>query len=450
MYWLFESGRGLTAIALLLTYVGLCAWAWRRAALAASAGPLPGEAGWTVVYASQTGTARALAESSARAFDRVGAVVRCLPLDQLGLESLLRGGRYLFVISTAGDGDAPDNGTIFSEALLDQCCDLRGVEFALLALGDSNYRSYCGFARRLERWLIDQGARRRFAGIDVDRGDPQAIASWRSRLAELGAAEEFELAEVGGFSPWKLVDRQHLNAGSAGGEVYQLAFEPIGARLPDWSAGDLAQICLPSGDQPPRDYSIASTPEEGGRLHLLVRCHRRGDGSLGAMSGWLTGQLEVGGEVSLRLRQHTSFRLNDNLRRPIIFIGNGVGLAGLRAHLATRVAAGIRDNWLVFGERNAASDFHWGREIRRWHAEGFLAQLDPVFSRDPGDGRYVQDCLAANGKAFCEWIAQGAAVYVCGSRQGMAEAVENTIRDLLGSDVFGRLRLDGRYCRDVF
>src|SRR6185369_12823768 len=114
----------------------------------------------------------------------------------------------------------------------------------------------------------------------------------------------------------------------------------------------------------PRDYSIASIPEEGGRLRLLVRRHRRRDGSDGALSGWLTQGLAVGDEVALRLRPHASFQLNGNRGRPIIFIGNGVGLAGLRAHLAARIAAGSRDNWLLFGERNAAFDFHWHREIR--------------------------------------------------------------------------------------
>ena len=38
---------------------------------------------------------------------------------------------------------------------------------------------------------------------------------------------------------------------------------------------------------------------------------------------------------------------------PLILVGNGTGLAGLRAHLHARVAAGARRNWLLFGERNA-------------------------------------------------------------------------------------------------
>ena len=35
----------------------------------------------------------------------------------------------------------------------------------------------------------------------------------------------------------------------------------------------------------------------------------------------------------LRLRAHSGFRIADNVQRPLILIGNGTGLAGLRAHL---------------------------------------------------------------------------------------------------------------------
>jgi hypothetical protein len=57
--------------------------------------------------------------------------------------------------------------------------------------------------------------------------------------------------------------------------------------------------------------------------------------------------------VRLRIREHGRFRLGDNARRPMILIGNGSGLAGLRGLLRARIALGVRENWLLFGERNA-------------------------------------------------------------------------------------------------
>ena len=88
----------------------------------------------------------------------------------------------------------------------------------------------------------------------------------------------------------------------------------------------------------PREYSIASVPGEGG-IVLFVRLQRHADGSPGAASGWLC-LGGAGDTVALRVRPHARFRLGDNARRPLILIGNGSGLAGLRAHLKARIDAG--------------------------------------------------------------------------------------------------------------
>lgn len=445
MLWLLEPARGLAAGVLTLSYLGLCWRAWRRRA---NVPPPVANTDWTVAYASQSGTAQTLAQRTALALERSGATVRCLPLDRLDAASLQVGGRFLFVVSTSGEGDAPDNALHFVRDLFPENLDLAGVEFALLALGDRNYRHFCGFAARFEQWLLAQGARQRFARIEVDRCDAAALAAWRTRLAELGAAEEFAEA-ADDFCSWRLVDRQHLNPGSAGGEVYQLGFAATGV-TPTWTAGDLVQIRHAADAACCRDYSIASLPEEGGQLRLLVRRHIRTDGSSGRMSGWLTRDLPLGGEVALRLRAHPAFQLNANRFRPLLCIGNGVGLAGLRALLVSRIGDGIDDNWLIFGERNVHCDFHWRDELLAWRTKGFLTRLDTAFSRDTDGGHYVQDCLAANGELLREKIARGAAIYVCGSRQGMAEGVDKVLRNLLGNADVDRLVTEGRYCRDIF
>jgi sulfite reductase (NADPH) flavoprotein alpha-component len=48
------------------------------------------------------------------------------------------------------------------------------------------------------------------------------------------------------------------------------------------------------------------------------------------------------------------------------------------------------------------------------------------------------------------WVGDGAAIYVCGSLQGMAGGVHNALIELLGADVVARLMEDGRYRRDVY
>ena len=451
MGWPLEPARWLAAASLGLAYLGLCLWFCRQAAgrSSRSLAALAEAPEWTVVYASQTGTAEALARQSALALQRVSLNVRCCPLNQLASEQLAAGGRFLFVVSTAGQGEAPDNGACFGEVWSGEGPDLSGVDFAVLALGDRAYPDFCGFGRHLEAGLLERGARRCFARIDVHRADPEAIAGWHRRLGELAGADEFATPADDGFLPWRLVDRRILNPGSLGGAVYQLRLVAVDRAPPAWVSGDLAEIVVPAEPGCPRHYSIASLPDEPG-LQLLVRAHRTIDGAPGAASGWLTQGLALGGEIALRVQAHYPFRLAGNRQRPLLCIGNGVGLAGLRGHLAARISAGLHDNWLLFGERSRACDFFYRDELENWRAAGQLKRLDTVFSRDDGAFRYVQDCLLAHAEAFRAWVARGAAIYVCGSRDGMGDAVDRAIRDILGDDQYRDLLMGGRYCRDVF
>ena len=48
------------------------------------------------------------------------------------------------------------------------------------------------------------------------------------------------------------------------------------------------------------------------------------------------------------------------------------------------------------------------------------------------------------------WIARGAAIYVCGSLQGMAAGVDAALRQIAGQAAIGELQASGRYRRDVY
>jgi sulfite reductase (NADPH) flavoprotein alpha-component len=134
----------------------------------------------------------------------------------------------------------------------------------------------------------------------------------------------------------------------------------------------------------------------------------------------------------------------------MILVGNGTGLAGLRAHIRRRVALGHKRNWLIFGERNAASDALYADELQAWLERGELERLDLVFSRDQSARRYVQHQLEEAADEVRVWIARGATIYVCGSLNGMASAVTETLVAILGEDGFEKLTQNGGYRRDVY
>lgn len=454
MIFTHDTTRLALLATLSLSYAGVCLAPWLRArakrrASAAARAALANHPAWLVAYASQTGNAEELATQTAHNLQLAGIPVRLCALAELTAMDLQQAERALFLVSTYGEGDAPDNAAAFMGRLMTGELALPQLHYGVLALGDRSYGQFCGFGRALDAWLATQGASRLFQRIEVDRSASAAIEQWFQHLSHLAGTSDAPDWSAPAFGDWKLMQRQLLNPGSAGGAIYHVELAPVSGSLPDWQSGDLVQVAAPADPSQPREYSIASIPRDGS-VHLLVRQHAHPDGSLGLASGWLTAQATVGDVVQLRLRQHKRFRLEDNAQRPLILIGNGSGIAGLRGHLKSRVLAGQRRNWLIFGERNAAHDFHYREEIEGWHASGDLPRLDLAFSRDQAERTYVQDRLRGNADEITLWLQQGAAIYICGSLAGMAGGVDQALQEMLGRSALDALAAEGRYRRDVY
>ena len=67
-----------------------------------------------------------------------------------------------------------------------------------------------------------------------------------------------------------------------------------------------------------------------------------------------------------------------------------------------------------------------------------------------GDRNQVSDKLRQACASVREWVADGAAIYVCGSLEGMAAGVDATLGEILGEDGLEQLIAAGRYRRDVY
>ncbi|WP_454719028.1 PepSY domain-containing protein [Caulobacter segnis] len=410
-----------------------------------------------VAFASQTGTAEQLAWRTAAALIEGGRVTRVASLASLDAAALARVEVLLVVAATYGEGEPPDAARVFARKLMASPLTLPRLRHGVLALGDRSHADFCAFGRRLDDWLTASGSRPMAARVEVDggMGDLAALARWRETLTALGAETPAQAWSADHHEPWTLVERQHLNPGSPGGETWRVALTPPEPARLVWTAGDIAEVVAmpPQGDaRAPalRDYSIASLPSAG-RVDLLVRQSRLPDGRLGLASGWLTHHAPLGASVSMRVRANANFH-PPRQARPMILIGAGTGLAGLRGHLAHRAERGLTAAWLVFGERSPRADRYFADDLAAWLDAGVLQRLDLVFSRDDArqdTPRYVQDVLAQHPDAVRRWMEDDAAIFICGGRE-MAAAVDRTLAAILGQDRLDALAAGGRYQRDVY
>lgn len=333
-------------------------------------------------------------------------------------------------------------------------CRATALPFAVLALGDRDYRNYCAFGHQLHRWLARLGAAPLSPPIEVDNGDEEALQRWQQQLRRLARDPHRAAWEAPRFDAWRLIERRQLNPGSAGGACFHLALSPPAGTPAHWDAGDIAVIDPHNSTwndgpaQPHREYSIASLPQDG-TLHLLVRQMFDAQGTPGLGSDWLTRRTQPGDAIALRIRVNSSFHAPPD-DRPLVLIGNGTGIAGLRALLKARVLTGHRRNWLLFGERHAGRHDFYREDLQRCRDEGYIDPLDLVFSRDPPERRYVQHRLLECASLLRRWVAQGAAIYVCGSQDGMAPGVDAALTRILGAAALADLREGGRYRHDVY
>lgn len=459
-----------------------------------------------IAYASQSGAAATLASQTALQLQAAGKESHRISLNQLTPELLAHTSTLLIIASTYGEGEAPDNGSRFIARTLDKLTQdsLRHLHVAILGLGDLDYKNFCGFAHQLQHELQHRGAHFLTDVIEVDKLDESALRHWQYYLGQISGQSHYADWSKPAYSNWKIIQRECINPGSPGASAFHIKLTPVDRHVADndWCAGDIAEIgpgnseqkiqqfiqCLARAtiaaeklvykdlgvnekqltelrsmddevlldalaDLPHREYSIASVPAER-TLDLLVRqvsiASDQVGVDLGLGSGWLSVHAHLHQPIRLRVRTNTHFH-SPATHCPLILIGNGTGIAGLRSHLANPARAGTR-NWLLFGERTATADNFFNSDILHWQRAGVLTRLDRVFSRDaqPGAARYVQDLLQPNAQEIQRWVNDGAAIFVCGSLHGMARAVDEMLRNILGAAQLELMADQRRYCRDVY
>ena len=187
LWWLSGYAAGLAA---------------RPGARPAVAADVAASARLSIVYGSQTGNARRLAEQLARQAEGAGLAVRLLRADSYPLRELKDERLLYIVISTQGDGDPPDDARGLVEHLRGKRAPaLKQLKFAVLGLGDSSYPQFNATGRQLDQRLAELGGQRLFERGEADLDIETVATPWLERAFETAKEQLKSAAPLASVTP---------------------------------------------------------------------------------------------------------------------------------------------------------------------------------------------------------------------------------------------------------
>jgi sulfite reductase (NADPH) flavoprotein alpha-component len=136
----------------------------------------------TILYASQTGNAKAVANKIKAAAESRGFAVALADIASYKTTALVKEKFLIIVASTYGEGEPPESAVSFHKFLFGKKApQLPQLQYAVLGLGDSSYEYFCQTAVDFDTKLATLGAKRlhQTALLDVDY-DAQA-SEWQQQ-----------------------------------------------------------------------------------------------------------------------------------------------------------------------------------------------------------------------------------------------------------------------------
>ncbi|MCE7658758.1 assimilatory sulfite reductase (NADPH) flavoprotein subunit [Vibrio fluvialis] len=139
----------------------------------------------TIIFASQTGNAKGVAEALEQEAQAAGIAVQLFDASDYKGKDLAKETHVIFVASTNGEGEAPDNALELHEFLQSKKAPkLPNLQYGVIGLGDSSYEFFCQTGKDFDAFLEKLGAKRFIDRVDCDVDYDAPAAEWRAKALD--------------------------------------------------------------------------------------------------------------------------------------------------------------------------------------------------------------------------------------------------------------------------
>lgn len=206
----------------------------------------------TIVFASESGNSERLAADMARQSRKLGLKPTVVDMADLDLATLAAVRRFVVIAATWGEGEPPGRAARVYDALMKADAPrLDGVEYGVLALGDTAYAEFCAVGKKIDERLAALGAKRAVERVDCDLDFSTPAGQWidaalkalappdveRNRVIEVDFAGIAAAKSNLGIVEAEITEHVNLNSSRSAKETIHLALGFDGA-VPAYEPGD--------------------------------------------------------------------------------------------------------------------------------------------------------------------------------------------------------------------
>jgi sulfite reductase (NADPH) flavoprotein alpha-component len=140
----------------------------------------------TIIYASQTGNAKGVAEALEHDAKVLGIAVQVFDASDYKGKDLAKETHVIVVASTNGEGEPPDNALELHEFLQSKKAPkLPNLQYGVIGLGDSSYEFFCKTGKDFDAFLTKQGATAFLDRVDCDVDYEELASEWRQKALSI-------------------------------------------------------------------------------------------------------------------------------------------------------------------------------------------------------------------------------------------------------------------------